>query len=172
LSPPTTATFETCAVDYLLKPVTEDRFRIAFERARNRLRAAPPDESTQQMRAVLEAIANPRRYLSRLAIRSGDRTIFLAIDKVEWIEAAQNYVSVHAGQTTHLLHMPMNTIEQSLDPENFVRIHRSYIVNLRHVRQLWTLPNRQCVLELASGERLPSGQTYGEKIRTLLANPL
>ena len=164
--------FETCAVDYLLKPVTEERFRIAFERARNRLRVAPPDDdSTQQMRAVLEAIANPRRYLSRLAIRSGDRTIFLPIDKVEWIEAAQNYVSVHAGQTTHLLHVPMNTIEQSLDPENFVRIHRSYIVNLRHVRQLWTLPNRQCVLELASGERLPSGRTYGEKIRTLLANP-
>jgi two-component system LytT family response regulator len=163
--------FETCAVDYLLKPVTEERFRIAFERARNRLRAAPPDESTRQMRAVLDAIANPRRYLSRLAIRSGDRTIFLTMDEVEWIEAAQNYVCVHAGQTTHLLHVPMSTIEESLDPEAFVRIHRSYIVNLRHVRQLWTLPNRQCVLELASGERLPSGRTYGEKIRTLLANP-
>jgi two-component system LytT family response regulator len=163
--------FETSAVDYLLKPVTEERFRIAFERARNRLRVAPPDESTHQMRAVLDAIANPRRYLSRLAIRSGDRTIFLTIDEVEWIEAAQNYVCVHAGQTTHLLHVPMNTIEESLDPQSFVRIHRSYIVNLRHIRQLWTLPNRQCVLELASGERLPSGRTYGEKIRTLLANP-
>ena len=163
--------FETCAVDYLLKPVTEERFGIAFERARNRLRAAPPDESTRQMRAVLDAIANPRRYLSRLAIRSGDRTTFLTIDEVEWIEAAQNYVCVHAGRTTHLLHVPINTIEESLDPEVFVRIHRSYIVNLRHVRQLWTLPNRQCVLELASGERLPSGRTYGEKIRTLLANP-
>ena len=123
------------------------------------------------MRAVLDAIANPRRYLSRLAIRSGDRTIFLTIDEVEWIEAAQNYVCVHAGQTTHLLHVPMNTIEESLDPQSFVRIHRSYIVNLRHIRQLWTLPNRQCVLELASGERLPSGRTYAEKIRTLLANP-
>jgi two-component system LytT family response regulator len=163
--------FETCAVDYLLKPVTEERFRIAFERARNRLRAAPPEESTRQMQAVLDAIANPRRYLSRLAIRSGDRTIFVTIDEVEWIEASQNYVGVHVGQTTHLLHVPMSTIEESLDPEAFVRIHRSYIVNLRHVRQLWTLPNRQCVLELASGERLPSGRTYGEKIRGLLANP-
>jgi two-component system LytT family response regulator len=163
--------FETCAVDYLLKPVTEERFRLAFERARNRLRAAPPDESTRQMRAVLEAIANPRRYLSRLAIRSGDRTIFLTMDEVEWIEAAQNYVCVHVGHTKHLLHVPMSTIEESLDPEAFVRIHRSYIVNLRHVRQLWTLPKGQCILELASGERLPSGRTYGEKIRTLLANP-
>src|SRR6516225_7401406 len=65
--------FEISAVDYLLKPVTEDRFRVAFERARGRLRAAGPEESTRQMMGVLDAIANPRRYLSRLAIRLGER---------------------------------------------------------------------------------------------------
>src|SRR5580692_9054295 len=86
--------FEISAVDYLLKPVTEERFRMAFERARNRLGGARPDESTRQMLTVLDAIANPPRYLSRLAIRSGERTVFLAIDDVEWIEAAQNYVRV------------------------------------------------------------------------------
>src|SRR5579863_10332844 len=75
--------FEISAVDYLLKPVTEERFRIAFERARTRVRTAPPDESTRQMLTVLDAIANPRRYLSRLAIRSGDGTIFVPIDEVE-----------------------------------------------------------------------------------------
>ena len=163
--------FEISAVDYLLKPVTEERFRIAFERARNRLRTEPRDESTRQMLTVLDAIANPRRYLSRLAIRSGERTIFLTVDGVEWIEAAQNYVRVHAERATHLLHVPMNTIETSLDPERFVRIHRSYIVNLKHIKQLWTLPHGQYVLEMASGERLQSGRTYGEKIRTLLSNP-
>jgi len=119
--------FEISAVDYLLKPVTEERFRTAFARARNRLRVAPGDESTRQMLAVLDAIANPRRYLSRLAIRSGDRTVFLTIDEVEWVEAAQNYVCVHAGQTKHLLHVGMNTIENSLDPKRFVHpslLHR------------------------------------------------
>jgi two-component system LytT family response regulator len=163
--------FEISAVDYLLKPVTEERFRIAFERARNRLAAAKPDDSTRQMKAVLDAIANPRRYLSRLAIRSGERTVFLAIDDVTWIEAAQNYVRVHAGQTTHLLHVPMNTLETSLNPERFVRIHRSHIVNLQHIKQLWTLAHGQYILELASGERLQTGRTYGERIRTLLSNP-
>jgi len=163
--------FEISAVDYLLKPVTEERFRTAFARATNRLRAAPGDESTRQMLAVLDAIANPPRYLSRLAIRSGDRTVFLTIDEVEWIEAAQNYVCVHAGQTKHLLHVAMNAIENSLDPKRFVRIHRSYIVHLPHIRQLWALPHGQYILELASGERLPSGRTYGEKIRNLFANP-
>jgi len=163
--------FEISAVDYLLKPVTEERFQVAFERARGRLRAAGPDESTRQMMSVLEAIANPRRYLSRLAIRSGERTVFLAMDEVEWIEAAQNYVSVHVGAATHLLHVPMNTIEASLDPERFVRIHRSYLVNLRYVRQLWTLAHGQYVLELASGARLQSGRTYGEKVRRMMGNP-
>jgi two-component system, LytTR family, response regulator len=163
--------FEISAVDYLLKPVTEERFRIAFERARNRLAAARPDDSTRQMLAVLDAIANPRRYLSRLAIRSGERTIFLAIDDVAWIEAAQNYVRVHARQATHLLHVPMNTLETSLNPERFVRIHRSHIVNLQHIKQLWTLAHGQYILELASGERLQTGRTYGEKIRSLLSNP-
>jgi two-component system LytT family response regulator len=163
--------FEISAVDYLLKPVTEERFRVAFERARNRLHAARPDESTHQMMTVLDAIANPRRYLSRLAIRSGERTIFVEIGEVEWIEAEQNYVRVHAGPATHLLHVPMNTIETSLDPDRFIRIHRSYIVNLRHIKQLWTLAHGQYVLELASGERLQSGRTYGQKIRTLLSNP-
>ncbi len=163
--------FEISAVDYLLKPVTEERFRIAFERARSRLRAGAPDESARQMLTVLDAIANPRRYLSRLAVRSGERTIFLTTDDVEWIEAEQNYVRVHAGRAAHLLHVPMNTIETSLDPERFLRIHRSYIVNLQHIRQVWTLAHRQFVLELASGERLQSGRTYGEKIRTVLSNP-
>jgi len=163
--------FEISAVDYLLKPVTEQRFRIAFERARNRLRAATPEESTRVMLTVLDAIANPRRYLSRLALRSGDRTIFLGIDDVEWIEAEQNYVRVHAGQTAYLLHVPMNTMETSLDPERFLRIHRSYIVNLRHVKQLFTLAHRQCIVELMSGQRLQSGRTYGDKIRASLSNP-
>jgi two-component system LytT family response regulator len=163
--------FEISAADYLLKPVTEERFCVAFERARRRVRAARPDESTRQMLTMLDAMANPRRYLSRVAIRSGDRTIFLAIGEVEWIEAAQNYVRVHTGNATHMLHVPMNTIESSLDPERFLRIHRSYIVNLQHVKQLWTLAHGQCVLELASGERLETGRTYGQTIRTLLSNP-
>jgi len=163
--------FEISAVDYLLKPVTEERFRVAFDRARNRLRASRPEESTHQMMTVLDAIANPRRYLSRLAIRAGERTIFLAVEEVEWIEAAQNYVRVHAAGATHLLHVPMNTIETSLDPERFVRVHRSYIVSLQHIKQLWSLAHGKYILELVSGERLQSGRTYGDRIRTLLSNP-
>ncbi len=163
--------FEISAVDYLLKPVTDERFRLAFERAKNRLHAVPAAESTRQMLSVLEAIANPRQRLARLAVRSGDRTVFLSIEDVDWIEAWQNYVRVHAGRAIHLLHVPMSTIEASLDPAHFVRIHRSHIVNVKRIKQLWSSTHGQYFVELATGERLQSGRTYGEKIRSLLSNP-
>ena len=163
--------FEINAVDYLLKPVTEERFRMAFERAKLRIQAGPSDESTRQMLSVLDAIANPRRHLTRLAIRSGERTIFLSVDDVDRIEASQNYVRLHTGQTAHLLHVSMNTIETSLDPACFVRIHRGHIVNVKRIKQLWTLAHGQYVVELVSGERLQSGRTYAERIRNLLLNP-
>jgi two-component system, LytTR family, response regulator len=162
--------FEISAVDYLLKPVTAERFSLAFQRAKNRLRAAPAD-SAGQLLSVLEAIANPRRPLTRLALRSGDRTVFLAIESVDRIEAWQNYVRVHAGQTVHLLHVPMNTIEASLDPAMFIRIHRSHIVNVKRIAQLRSSAHGQYIVELVSGERLQSGRTYGEKMRELLSNP-
>ena len=163
--------FEISAVDYLLKPLTEERFTIAFERAKNRIGAAPANESMQQMLSVLDAMANPRNYLRRLAIRSGDRTVFLSLEEVERIEASQNYVRLHTGQTAHLVHVPMNTIETSLDPARFMRIHRSHIVNVERIKQFWSVAHGQYIVELASGERLQSGRTYGERIRELLSNP-
>jgi two-component system LytT family response regulator len=163
--------FEISAVDYLLKPVTEERFRLAFDRVRVRTRMTLGDEPARQMISLLESISNPRRPLTRLAIRSGERILFLSIDEVDWMEAEQNYVRIHAGSSTHLLHVPMNTLESRLDPDVFLRIHRSYIVNIKRVRQLWSSTHGQYIVELSNGVRLTSGRTYGEKIRTVTGNP-
>jgi two-component system LytT family response regulator len=163
--------FEINAIDYLLKPVTEERFRLAFQRAKDRMRTAAASEAARQMAALLESVANPRKHLSRFAIRNGERTTFLNARDVDWIEAAQNYVRLHAGHATHLLHVPMSTIEASLDPERFLRIHRSHIVNVSRIKQAWTSAHGQYVVELISGERLPAGRTYTERIRALLSNP-
>ncbi len=108
--------FEIAAVDYLLKPVSEERFSMAFERASSRLQRAPHEKETGQVLAMLDVIANPPRQLARLAIRSGERTFFVPVNDVDRIEALQNYVQVHVGATSHLLHVPMNTIETVLDP--------------------------------------------------------
>jgi two-component system, LytTR family, response regulator len=163
--------FEIAALDYLLKPVTEERFALAFERASSRIQRQPRDETARQVVAMLDAIASPPRRLTRFAVRSGERTLFVPVDEVHWIEAFQNYVQLHVGATTHLLHVPMNAIESVLDPDRFLRIHRSHIVNVQRISQLWSLAHGQYVIELRSGERLQSGRTYGDKIRRVLSNP-
>ena len=163
--------FEIAALDYLLKPVTEERFGVAFQRAMKRLQGVSHADATRQVLTMLDAVAKPPRHLERFAVRSGERTIFVPVDEVDWIEAFQNYVRLHAGSTTHLLHVPMNTIETVLNSGSFLRIHRSHIVNLRRIAQLWSIAHGQYVIELQSGQRLQSGRTYGERIRTALTNP-
>jgi two-component system LytT family response regulator len=162
--------FEISAVDYLLKPVTEERFRLAFQRVTQRLGSVTADDCTRQMLTVLDAIAHPPRRLTRLAVRSGEKTLFLPVEAIDRIEACQNYVQLRAGQASHLLHVPMNTIEASLDPGAFVRIHRSHIINIKQIKHVWSAANGQYIVELHSGERLQSGRTYGDRIRALLSN--
>jgi two-component system, LytTR family, response regulator len=163
--------FEIAAIDYLLKPVTEERFDLAFKRAIGRLQDAPHQDATKQLMAMLDAIANPPRQPERFAVRSGENTLFVSVNEVDWIEAFQNYVRLHAGPATYLLHVPMNTIEGVLDSNRFLRIHRSHIVNVRRIAQLWTIAHGQYAVELKSGQRLQSGRTYNERIRRALTNP-
>lgn len=163
--------FEVAAIDYLLKPVTRERFAVAFERAVGRRPIASGEDGTRQVLAMLDAVANPPRALERFAVRAGERTVFVPIVEVDWIEACQNYVRLHAGSSAHLLHVSMNTIEDVLDANRFLRIHRSHIVNVGRIAQLWSIAHGQYVVELKTGQRLQSGRTYGERIRRALTNP-
>ena len=163
--------FEINAIDYLLKPVTGERFRKAMERAKSRLRLQAPDEAGRQILSLLETIASPHRYLKRLAVRTAGKTVFVDVDDVEWMEAAENYVQLHAGRAAHLLHVAMNTLEKSLDPNRFLRIHRSTIVNIRCIKELQPALHGEYVITLENGVRLQSGRMYNEKLRALAANP-
>jgi two-component system LytT family response regulator len=163
--------FEINAIDYLLKPVTGERFRQALARAKERLRATPAGDASRQILSLLETIASPPRYLKRLAVRSAGKTVFVDADDIDWIEAAENYVQVHAGRTGHLIHVTMNTLEKSLDPETFVRIHRSVIVNVQRIKELQPALHGEYAITLANGVRLQSGRMYNAKLRALAENP-
>jgi two-component system LytT family response regulator len=162
--------FEVSALDYLLKPVTGERFAQALARAKARLQA-PGAEANRQIRYLLETIAQPRRYLKRLAVRAEGRTVFVEVADVDWIEAAENYVKLHAGRTGHLLQVAMATLERSLDPEVFLRVHRSAIVNVSRIQALEPLLHGEYAITLASGARLRSGRTYRDRLAALAANP-
>ncbi|MBV9267035.1 MAG: response regulator transcription factor [Acidobacteriaceae bacterium] len=163
--------FEINAIDYLLKPVTAKRFAEAMRRAKLRLYSHPVADTNRQILSLLETMASPRRHISRLAVRSAGKTVFVDADDVDWIKAAENYVELHTGTKTHLLHVTLNTLEKSLDPDIFLRIHRSIIVNVRRIKELQPAFNGEYVLILESGAELQSGRVYNDRVKALLANP-
>jgi two-component system, LytTR family, response regulator len=163
--------FEINAIDYLLKPVTRERFGKALERAKARLNSDPADEASRQILSLLETIASPRRNIKRLAVRSAGKTVFVDVEAVDWMEAAENYVQLHTGQESHLLHVAMNALEKSLDPDLFLRIHRSIIVNIGRIKELRPGPHGEYLITLQDGTRLRSGRTYSNRLKALAENP-
>lgn len=157
--------FDAHAVDYLLKPVSPERFRNALERARaqvtqRRQGAAPPD-----LRALLETLAGRAGYPERFAVRVGHRLLFVPVQTIDWIGAEGNYARLHAGKQTHLVRDTMTALERRLDPRHFLRVHRSTIVNLRRVREIQTLSSRTFVLILDDGTKLESSGGYRRAIQ-------
>jgi len=162
--------FEVNAIDYLLKPVTRERFAQALAKAKARL-LQPAREESRQILSLLETLATPRRQLKRLAVRTAGKTLFVDIDDVDWIEAAENYVRLHVGRASHLVHVALSTLEKSLDPETFLRIHRSILVNVGRIKELEPSVHGEYVVTLENDVRLRSGRTYHEKLKALTDNP-
>jgi two-component system, LytTR family, response regulator len=163
--------FEVNALDYLLKPVTRDRFAQALARAKARLQSRPAAEASRQILSLLETLGAPSRALKRLAVRTAGKTTFVDLADVDWIEAAENYVKLHAGRSSHLVHVAMNTLEKSLDPATFLRIHRSILVNVGRIQELEPAAHGEYVITLPHGVRVRSGRTYHEKLKALASNP-
>jgi two-component system LytT family response regulator len=160
--------FEVNAIDYLLKPVTRERCSQALVRVRERISSGTDN---QHVMSLLQQLAAPPRYLQRVALRSAGKTTFVNIEDVLFVQAAENYVQLNLKASRHLLHVPIATLEASLDPQDFLRIHRSTIVNVRHVRELETSAHGEYIVVLQGGMKLQSSRSYHEKIKKWAANP-
>jgi two-component system LytT family response regulator len=161
--------FEVHALDYLLKPIDGARFLEALGRARSSIRG---HELQEQLQALLASIQTEKRYLARLSIKTGGRILFLSVDEIDWIEAADNYVLLHAGRDSHMLHTTMNSLEDRLDPSAFLRIHRSTIVNLQRVKEMHPMFHGEYRVILKDGTELASARSYRSKLQRLLDNSL
>jgi two-component system LytT family response regulator len=161
--------FEVNAIDYLLKPVTRERFSQALCRVRERLNAQGTDN--RHVASLLQQLSTQPKYLQRVALRAGGKISFVGVEDILYVQAAENYVQLHLKGSRHLLHVPIATLESSLDPTVFLRIHRSLIVNLRHIQELETGPHGEYIVLLHGGARLQSSRSYHEKIKTWAANP-
>lgn len=181
--------FDARAVDYLLKPVDERRFAAALDRAREavqqRQAAGQRDKLVELLAEVSgsgnlaldDVLARGRAALGQkepamLPIRQGREVLRVPMASIEWIDAAGDYMCVHAGGSTHILRATMKELEDLLDPAVFTRVHRSTIVNLQRVRSLRAHMNGEWFLQLEGGHELKLSRSYREKVELFLqANP-
>lgn len=145
--------FEAGALDYLLKPFDDARFNRALARAKDKLARWTPKQS---------------RSISRLAVKSRGQTLFLNVADIDWIEAASYYACLHVGQATHILRRTLQELEQDLDDQMFVRIHRSIIVNLDRVRGLELQDGGDYEVVLESNARLRLSRRYRKRLQDRL----
>jgi two-component system LytT family response regulator len=176
--------FESHALDYLLKPVDDERLARALDRVRAQWQQRQALAQREQLMALLadltgqgeiepEALAAAagravRRYATMLPIRSGRETLRLDVATIDWIDAAGDYMCLHAAGQTHVLRATMKELEDMLDPAVFQRVHRSTIVNLARVRSLRPHVNGECFLRLQSGQEIKLSRSFRDKVEMLL----
>jgi two-component system LytT family response regulator len=160
--------FDVEAVDYLLKPFDDQRFAQALSRAKERVRQERARTLAQKLAATLVPDAAPAAAPRRLMLKDGARTTFLGEDEIDWIEAQDYYVEIHAGAIAHLHRETLRELEARLDPQRFVRIHRSAIVRIDRIRELRSLPSGDAEVVLRDGTELRVSRSRRDAIRELL----
>jgi two-component system LytT family response regulator len=159
--------FEVHAVDYLLKPFDRERFQTALRRATDTIKRRQTDDLSHRLSALLAEV-KPEAKIDRLAIKSPGRVIFLKLEEIDWIEASDNYVSLHVGNDTHLHRETMTAMEEKLKGGKFMRISRSTIVNVDRIKELQPLFHGEYSVILRNGTRLTLSRGYRDKLDTLM----
>lgn len=164
--------FDVHALDYVLKPIDAERLARAIARARVRLAARHGTAVDPRLLALLEDLASERRYLTRIPVKSEGRIVVVALSDVDWIGAADNYVTLHAGPRAYLLRDTMGRLERELDPDQFVRIHRSAIVRIDRIRELVPDFHGEFALLLGDGTKLTLSRSYRSKVEAAMGRAL
>ena len=147
--------FEVHALDYLLKPFKQVRFKEAVQRVREQITRRQTDDVSKRLMQLLGDRKAAPVYLHRLTVRENERVALVKVDQIEWIESAGNYVVLHAGKQNHVLRETLASLEAQLDPKQFLRISRSVLVNFDQVRELQPLFKGEYVVVLNDGKQLP-----------------
>lgn len=155
--------FDVEAIDYLLKPFDRRRFNEALRRARKRIESGTAEAIPHRVTAALEELT--QRRWNRFVVRSHGHMVFIPTADVDWIEAEGKYVRLHAGTASHLIRASIGEIEERLDPDEFARIHRGAIVNLKRVAEMFRGFGGDYVVVLRSGEKLALSRRYWSRLK-------
>ena len=157
--------FEVNAIDYLLKPFDRPRFKEAVERAKRIIQAEMMDELNLQLQDLLETLKSRNTFLKRLVIKSSGRIFFLKTNQIDWIESAGNYAVLHCGREKHLYRETLKFLSEHLDPEKFVRIHRSKIINIERIREIQSWSHGDYLLILEDATELVMSRHYKDNLK-------
>jgi two-component system LytT family response regulator len=155
--------FEVHAVDYLLKPVGRERFEAALERAKSRIGEKLPPAAE-----LAAAARQPKQFLERIVVRDGTRVTLIPVGKLDYAEAQDDYVALASEGKKHLKQQTIASLEACLDPEQFVRIHRSYVVNFEKVVRIEPYGKDSRLAILADNTRLPVSKSGYARLKPLL----
>ncbi len=150
--------FDVHAVDYLLKPFAAERLQTTLKRIRERANGGSSENGEN----------NGGRYTSRIVFKSKGRILFLPVSEIRWIGAEENYVRICTETEAHLLRETMARLEERLDPQLFLRVHRSAIVNLQHVKEVRADSDGETAVILLNGQRVPMSRSYRSRMQRLL----
>ena len=159
--------FEVNAIDYLLKPVSADRFSSAVARVLSRREA--PQGVAPDLRSIAERASEERGTLTtRFVARRGSKHYFVRVTDVDWIEAEANYVRLQVGEKSHLIRETMKGLEAKLDATQFVRVHRSVIVAIERIQSIEAREQGEYLITMPGGHRFESSRGYSDRVRALL----
>ena len=165
--------FEFHAIDYLLKPFDQERFKRALDHAKQRLsnRDERQDESVQ-LTELVRSIETKTRYLDRLLIKTNGRIVFLRTSEIDWIRADDKYVHLNFGKRTHMVRQTLSALKEQLDPTTFVQVNRSAIVNIERIRELQPMFSGDYSIILEDNTEIPLSRTHRTTLFDLLGKPL
>jgi two-component system LytT family response regulator len=162
--------FDVHAVDYLTKPVDAERLATALKRVREKIAAKVALLTQKQFAAMLSGLRNSeesRSYPSRFLVKDGEREILFPVEKVDWIEAANYYCGLHTNGRTYMLRETITALSNKLDPRQFVRIHRSSIVNLDRIREIYREGHGDGSIVLMDGKKLKMSKAGRQELAKL-----
>jgi two-component system LytT family response regulator len=164
--------FEAHALDYLLKPFDQERLHHAIERARSELHKSHDREIARRILDLLSRVKSETRTASeqdgRLVIKAKGRVVFLNLDEIDWVEAAANYVRLNVGKESYLFRETISRTSERLDPNLFIRIHRSTIVNVRKIKELIPVNSGEYVVVLKTGKELSCSRGYRAALQRVI----
>lgn len=164
--------FEAHALDYLLKPFDQCRLHHALERARIELRKSRDGDLTHRILDLLSQVRAEKQsapeFEARLVIKTKGRIVFLNVDDIDWVEAAANYVRLNVGRESYLFRETISGASERLNPSQFIRIHRSMIVNVGKIKELIPVNSGEYVVVLKSGKELSCSRGYRANVQDLI----